>query len=79
MGPTGSTRDTAACWTFLSSVLIDELEGSTGKKLQIATRVKNGKSTQRAVTMVGAALSAAGRVYFWPVDLVSREKSGKGS
>lgn len=36
----------------LSVVLTDELEGSTGKKLLIASGVKNGKGTQRAVTMV---------------------------
>lgn len=69
-----------SCLLALFPMIADGLESSTGKKLLIAKGVKNGKGTQRAATTTGSAdWSAAGRVYFWPVDLLSREKSGKGS
>lgn len=42
-----------SCLLDFSLVLTGGLEGSTGKKLLIASRVKNGKGTQRAVAMVG--------------------------
>ena len=41
--PTGSTRDTAACWPFFP-VIADGLEISTGKKLLIAKGVKMGRA-----------------------------------